>query len=509
MAAALLLLPIMGAGCGDESTGGSDTLGVNNVTPMGSVGGLIVDAVTLKGIKDVTVSVLAGGKVYAATGKTDTVGSFAVEKVPTGPVIVLITPTAASNYLSVTLTGNIANAAGDFPLANAILTVGPIGLIKKATSTDAFRVQILGPDGAPKGNITATLNASVRYVDFNNGAPRSRGATLVEAKTGTSGVATFTGMPNFSSILSLVGNGVSDLVRVKVMPYKNSKGVFEFLGKEVTYNVTQLKKHVPTIILDNKAAPGTLAIEAATIAALMGQKGTRQLTSTKGPMYVAFNWPLNSTLTKVDLFDEFGNRPAKLPKVEINGNLMKINFEDLKAGAEYNITIKAYATVGKKLMSKSFGAPFFTPPTTPGAKVTASLKRKSTDNTHPDYRKIIVTFSEPIGTGVKGQSLSGSNAPVFFGYDLNGSGTTGDSAGERGYASSNTSLTNKEKTPPGSAGLSGFSTKWEFSLPNTSLQSAVAAGTPVDFSFSKVSLKVERASGQLVADITGLSVPTQ
>ena len=318
-------------------------------------------------------------------------------------------------------------------------------------------------------------------------------------------------MPNFSSILALVGNPVSDQVRVKVMPYdKDNDGVFESLGKETTYNVTQLKNHVPTIILDNNSAPKALAIEAATIAALVaGQKGTRQLGSTKGPLYVAFNWPLDSALTKVDLFDEFGNRPAKLPKVAISGNLMTITFEDLKAGAEYNITIKAYATVGKTLLSKSFGAPFFTPPTTPGSKVTASLKRKSTDNTHPDYRIIVVTFSEPIGMGLPVQSLTGSNAPVYFGYDLNGSGTTGDAAGERGYNSSNTGLNIVEKTPPGVAGLSGFSTKWEFTLPNTSLQSAVAAGTPVDFSFSKVSLKVERASGELVTDITGLSVPTQ
>ena len=506
LAAALLVLPLAQVGCGDD--GSSDPLGVSNVTPVGSVGGLIVDAVTLKGVSNVNVKVLAGGSVYTATSKTTDDGAFSVDKVPPGSLIVMIVPASDGKYMPVTIAATMPNSAGEFPLSNATLSIGPVGLIPKATATEAFRVQILTADGAPANNVTATLSASVKYVDYKNGTPTAKGTTLVEAKTGGSGVAKFTGMPDFSSLLGLVGNGISDTVRVKVMPYdKNADGVFEFLGKETVYNVTQLKNHVPTIILDNDKAPTLLKIEASTISALTGVKGPRQLGSTTGPLYVAFNWPLDQTLTKIDLYDEFGKKPPNLPKVNISGNLLTVNFTGLKAGAEYNITIKAYATVGQKLLSGTFGAPFFTPPTSASAKVTASLSRKSTDTTNTDYNKILVTFSEPIGTGTAGQSLSGANSMVYFGYDLSGNGKTGDAPGERGHTSSNIPLTIVEKAPPGKAGLSGFSTKWSFDLPNTSLGGAVAAGTPVDFSFSRISLKVERASGELVADITNLTVP--
>ena len=506
VAVALLLLPLTQTGCGDEAT--NEPLGVSNVTPVGSVGGLIVDAVTLKGIKDVDVQVLAGGSVYKAANKTDATGQFSVDKVPPGGLIVMISPLSSGKYMPVNIVANMPNAAGEFPLANATLSVGPVGLIPKATATEAFRVQILTADGAPANNVTATLSASVKYVDYKSGTAQAKGTTMVEAKTGGSGVAKFTGMPDFSALLGLVGNGISDTVRVKVMPYdKNADGVFEFLGKETIYNVTQLKNHVPTIILNNDKAPTALKIEASSISALTGTKGPRQLGSTSGPLYVAFNWPLDSTLTKISLYDEFGNIPPNLPTVNISGNLLTVNFKGLKAGAEYNITIKAYATVGKELLSGTFGAPFFTPPTSSSAKVTASLSRKSTDTTHPNYTTIVVTFSEPVGTGTPGQSLSGSNAVVYFGYDLDGNGKTGDSPSERGYTSSQTTLTINEKAPPGKAGLSGFATRWQFVLPNTSLGGAVAAGTPVDLSFSRISLKVERASGELVADMTNLTVP--
>ncbi len=506
VALAMLMLPASQISCGDEAT--DNSLGVNNVSPEGSVGGLIVDAVTLNGIKNVTVAVLAGGKVYQAKAKTDANGQFSVEKVPAGALIVRITPATESKYLPVNIAATLANAAGDFPLANSTLTIGPVGLVPKAAATEAFRVQILTPDGAPAQNVTATLTASVKYVDYKTGNPQSKGNTTVSAKTGGSGVVKFTGMPNFKSLLGLVGNGITDLVRVKIPPQdKNADGVFEFLGKEMVYNVMQLKDHVPTIILSNDKAPAGLKIEAASVAALANKKGPRQLSSASGPLYVAFNLPINQKLTSVSLYDEFGTRPPNLPTTTVSGNLLQVNFKGLKAGAEYNITINASATVGNKLLHGSFGAPFFTPPTSASAKVTSSLARKSSDSTHKDYNTVVITFSEPIGTGKPGQSLSGPNSVVFFGYDLDGSGKTGDAAGERGNATSNKSLSIIEKAPPGKAGLSGFSTRWQFNIPNTSLGNPLQAGTPVDLIFSRINLKVERASGETVPDMTNLTIP--
>ncbi len=505
-ALAMVLLPASLISCGDEAT--NEPLGVSNVSPEGSVGGIIVDAVTLSGVKNVSVSVMAGGKVYAAAAKTDATGQFSVVKVPAGAIIVLITPAAESKYMPVTIATNLANAAGEFPLANSTLSVGPVGLVPKASATEAFRVQILTADGAPAQQITATLTSQVCWVDYTKGNAAAKGSTMVEGKTGGSGVVKFTGMPNFNTLLGLVGSGITDLVRVKIPPQdKNNDGVFEFLGKETVYNVTQLHNHVPTIILNNSKAPSSLKIEASSIAALAGKSGPRQLNALSGPIYAAFNWPLNSTLTKVSLYDEFGTRPPSLPIATVSGNLLKIDLKGLKAGSEYNITIDAYATVGQKLLSSSFGAPFFTPPTSATAKVTATLARKSAVTTHPNYNTVVVTFSEPIGTGKAGQSLNGGNSVIFFGYDLDGSGKTGDAPNERGNTSSNRALSIIEKAPPGKAGLSGFSSRWEFVIPNASLGNPLAAGTPVDFIFSRINAKVERPSGAKVQDMTGLAIP--
>ena len=184
-ALAMVLLPASLISCGDEAT--NEPLGVSNVSPEGSVGGIIVDAVTLSGVKNVSVSVMAGGKVYAAAAKTDATGQFSVVKVPAGAIIVLITPAAESKYMPVTIATNLANAAGEFPLANSTLSVGPVGLVPKASATEAFRVQILTADGAPAQQITATLTSQVRWVDYTKGNAAAKGSTMVEGKTGGSG----------------------------------------------------------------------------------------------------------------------------------------------------------------------------------------------------------------------------------------------------------------------------------------------------------------------------------
>ena len=503
LGAVALSLALTLAACGDDT--GNELLGVNNVSPVGSVGGIVIDAATMNPMSGVKVTIVAGGKIYPATGttaQTDSDGIFAVKDVPAGSLLITFKP--GGTHQGLTLRATLANAAGDFPLANATLSVGPIGLIPLATTAaKGFKVTLVTEDGAPAPSIKAYLRSPFSYVDYSNGNPSPRGTHVVEATSNNQGKVTFTKMPDFNKLAGMVGSGgLSDVVRVSIPPYdSNSDGAMDFLGKEMVYNVIQLKGHIPTIVLNN-AAPTSLKIEAASIAALMGKKGVRQLPSKNGPMYVAFNWPISNTLTKIALYDEQGKRLTNAPTISVSGNLLAVNFVGFSEGAEYNISIRAVAKLGASLLEGTFGAPFFTPPLT-GSTVTANLSKDANSPT-----RVNVKFSEPVGTGKPGQSLSGGNSVLFFGYDINGSGKTGDMASERGNAKSNVALMIDEKDPPGPASTSGFSSKWYFEIPKDSvLQNPIPGGTPMDMAFSNSSLVMQRASGEQLKDMYNLTIP--
>ena len=507
---ALLALSTAQISCGGEEATDS-ALGVNNVSPLGSVGGIVLQADSLKPLKGVKIIIIAGGKSYPPSDgeavETDSEGIFAVKDIPAGNI--LIKMSAPSGYQGVTLRQTIPNAAGEFPLANSTLSIGPIGLLPLATAASAFRVQLVKEDGSAASKITAHLRSAMSYVDFSNGTPVARGIHSVQATTNTQGKASFANMPDFDKLAGMVGTGgLSDLVRVRIPPYdSNSDNIMDFLGKEVIYNVLQLTNKIPTIVLYS-TPPSALKIEASSIAALAGKKGNRQLQQSSGPLYVAFNWPIDNKMTQVTLYDNMGKRLATAPTKTITGNLLDLRFSpSLASGAEYNITIRAISSSGSTLLEGVFGAPFFTKPVT-GSTVTAALKRGSTDSQKPEYNKIEVTFSEPVGTGVPGKSLTGSNSVLFFSYDLNNTSKTGDYPGEKGYATSNIGLNIDEKDPPGPAGTSGFSKKWYFTLPkDVFIGTPVPGGTPLDMVFSASSAIMQRASGEQLKDMYNLTIP--
>lgn len=499
----LMVLTAVGAfsGCGDD---GEAPIGVTNVSPVGSVGGVVLDASTLKPMQGVPVTVIAGGKILPSSespAQTDVEGRFSVENVPAGDLIVQISPKA--NHQAISIEATLANAAGEFPLANSTLSLGPIALIPLSTAETAFKVQLINPDGSPAASVNAHLRTAAAYVDLASGNPVGRGTAVVSAASDNSGLVRFTGMPDFLKIAGMVGSGaVSDSVRIVLPPLDTNKdGVADFFGKETTFSVTKQGGAVPQIVLTS-ATPGNLSIVASNIAALLGKEGNRVLGSVSGPLFVAFNWPIDQKLTELAIFDELGKPIPSAPTKTVSGNLMTVSFQGLVGGGEYNLNIRTFALVEGTLLEGSFGTPLFTP-TTAAAKVTATLKRGGAANPN----RVLVTFSEPIGTGKAGQSLSGANAVLYFDADLNGSTVKGDAPGERGADSSNIALTIDEVDPPGPCGRSGLSKYWLFDLPLDALNNPLAAGTAFDLVFSRANAVVQRADGSTVADILNLSIP--
>jgi hypothetical protein len=506
---ALSMPPGLGA-CGDDSG-----LGVQNVSPTGSVGGLVINAVDMKPMSGVGITIIAGGKTYptneqAATA-TDARGVFSVQGVPAGEVIVRLTP-STSGFRPVDISSQLQNSAGEFPLGNATLSMGPIGLVPVVTTQkDAFRVMLITADGAPAPGVKGFLRTGVAWIDFSSGVPLARGTQVVSTTSSSSttppaGLLRFQNLTDFSKIAGLVGspgsNGISDLVTVRIPPSDtDNDGELDFLGTEVAYAASKLGSYVPTIVLRNDSDPPKLQIEAASVAALMGKTGVRTVDSVSGPLYATFNYPLDKSLTSALLYDEGGKLMTPPPGTSVSNNVLTLQFSGLKQGGEYNILIYAAATVNNKLLQETFGAPFFTPATS-GSKVTASLARDTIDN-----KKIWVTFSEAAGTGVPDQNLEGSNAIIYVGFDLKSSGKIGDEPGERGSQSSPFSLMIDEKDPPGPAGKSGLSSRWWFTLPLDGQSNPIPGGTPIDFLFTRSQVLMQRASGAPVGDMKNLTVP--
>lgn len=248
--------------------------------------------------------------------------------------------------------------------------------------------------------------------------------------------------------------------------------------------------------------PTTLRIVSSNIAALAGQKGARTLSTLSGPLTVRFNYPVDVKKTVITLMDELGKKTAKPPVLTGSKDRLTIHFSELKSGFEYNITIRAFGSGAGAHLSGSFGAPFFTPAIA-GSVVIVLLQRDTSKK-----GRLRAVFSEPVGTGYPGKSLSGEDGVLFFAYDLNGSGKVGDYPGERGMLTTPHALEIEEVDPPGPAGLSGYSRYWTFTLPKDKfLGTYLPAGTPVDMLFDYTVHSVKRVDNASLPSMFNLTVP--
>ncbi|MCA9673091.1 MAG: carboxypeptidase regulatory-like domain-containing protein [Myxococcales bacterium] len=477
------------------SCGGSDDLGVNNVSPSGSVGGIVVDAATREPMADVKITIVAGGKQYPAEAPaaTDATGRFGVQGVPAGDLIVRFEGPATHAKLE--LSATLQNAAGDFPLANATLSLGPIGMVQTTADTNAFKVRLVQPDGQPASGLKTQLRSGPSWIDFSNTTGTARGNIVVSATSSAIGEVAFKGIPDFALLGGLIGvGGVSDTVRLVVPPQDiNNDGRIDFVGTQVDLSVNKLVGSIPTVVVGSATAPA-LEILATTIPALAGKAGNRAVAAVGGPLFVVFNWPIIKDQTQALLYDELG-QPATAPTLNVDGTTMQMSFTNLKPGAEYNLNLRAVAEADGQVIEKIFGAPFFTPPMS-GSKPTVTLTR---DPNNP--RIIRVLFNEPLGIGVAG-NLGGGNALLYFDYDIDGSGAKGDSPAEIGASSSNVTLVSDEQDPPGAAGVSGIATRWHFTIPQDNQSNDLPVGTTVNFSFSRMGTPMIRGTGELAEDLT-------
>lgn len=484
---AAIAIALGAVGCGDS-------LEVKNTGPKGSVGGIIVDAVTRAPIEGASVSILAGATTKGPT-ETDAAGIFKFTDVPAGEVLITVDGPEGSAYTPAWIHEFLDDTAGDFPAQNTV-TVGPIGLVAGMTN---FTVRVLDLNGRPVSQYPVTLRHFVEYVDFGTAPASGRGEVLITLSTGTDGRVTFTGMPDFFSM----SPSINDTVLLLLPPLDDGGGLLSYAGGSQTMSMRNLGDPTPDVILD-PAFETQLRVRASTVPTLAGSSGTNPTATVlaiNDVIHVAFNLPIRNNATVV-ISDEQGSPIANQPAITISDDNLTMGFGNnpLLPGAEYNISIHAVSAVGDVNVSGDFAASFFTPSLTDDVTVTNI-------NRDPNNQVVTIEFSEPIGIGQGSSvSLSGANCVLFFNAnlaDVTGAGLIGDAASERGNASCSISMFSVEPDPPGLPGPSGYTRFWQFTAPGPAAGGVLPAGTRFDILFSRVpnsGLVVERADGRPVRD---------
>lgn len=468
-----------------------DSVSVSNATPEGSVGGLVVDAATMQPIAGATVRLIAGGRTFDAV-ETGGDGSFAFTDVPAGSVIVQIDTPAG--YWGATVRGALTGSAGEFPIGNEVLTLGPIGLVPAATT---FTVRVLSESGAPVANYNLGLETSLEWVDFSSGAPNAIGRRGFAATTNADGYATFaTALPDYWRL----GTSVPDAVVVLLPPWDaDMDGAFEFAGNVRVFNMRTLGDPTPDVVLDPNYE-AAIYVVASTIPQLEGGgAGLPGVIGTSDPIWIKFNLPIEEASLDVNVVTETGS--PVMATTNVTDDLLKITFPALTAGAEYNLHVHVVTKVGDRFLQGDFAAPFFT--RNPAATITA------TPSKDPSTGAVRITFSEPIGTGNPGLNyLAGGDCVLFFNADLGGAPLPiGDYPGELGNPNceAGRAFYAVEPDPAGPVGLSGYSSVWEF-YPPAPGGNPIPPATPIHIFFSRVSnpaYVIERPDGRPVHDFTG------
>ncbi len=471
-----------------------DSLSVNNASPEGSVGGLVVDASSRVALEGASITLVAGGDVSNAE-VTAADGSFRFTGVPFGTVLLLIEPPTGSAYAPATVHGRLAGEAGDFPVGNEALTIGPIGLVPTAAAP--FRFRVLDIDGAPVTSYNVAAQTTVEWVDYSNGPGVAMGERIITAVTDNDGYAAIPGLPEYWRLSPTINDGLV----VNLPPLdQGSDGIYEYPGGFTVFNLLALGNPTPDVILD-PAYTTSLSIQASSIDALSGGGGPSVL-GTTNEAWVKFNLPITQDVGVV-VGNEAG-QPVSAPTVEVEGDTLRLGFAGLSAGAEYNFSIHAVAAVGDHAIEGNFWAPFFTKSVDGQVSIVSATRDGPTT--------VRVVFSEPIGLGY-GVALSGSNCVLFFNADLGGASVpVGDVPGEIGNpdCESGRSFSSEEPDPQGPVGLSGFTTRWIFDTYNPYTAGPLGPGTQTYVMFSHIpdpSARPRRVDGTHVNDIMTFTLP--
>lgn len=396
-------LALLAGGCGDQSV----TVGNSDV--KGSVGGIILDALPgFPPLGNATITVISGG--HSTSVHTDDQGYFSVTGVQAGGVVVKI---AADGHAPVYVSRTLDFAAGNFPLANPSLTVGPIAVLGTATP---WKVRLVDENGGQAANVKITARSAAAYLDLSSGAAVATGVIEASATTGADGLATVAGLPDFNAI----GGLISDAITVSVPPIEvqGATETYAFLGADFSFNGRKAATQTPTIVLAGAHTPLQVLASSLDYLTAGAAFATPSLVNPTGPITVTFNQAINPASVRAIVYNDAGQLPPMVtPQWTTVANVVTISFSSgkpLDAGTRYNLQLHAQS-LSDQAKDYTQLAPFFTQLADKNAMVTISNGSHFDTQNQNDY---VVVFSEPVGIGFG--SAANVACTVFYEADLDG-----------------------------------------------------------------------------------------
>ncbi|MGI5864553.1 MAG: carboxypeptidase regulatory-like domain-containing protein [Myxococcales bacterium] len=455
---------------GDPRTPDSVTA-VAPSTPKGKVSGRVVDA---QGKALAGVAVLLSG-TEAATATTDAAGLFSIDKVTAGSKVGVVF--TLDGYAPAWASAIIPGSTGNFPLNDGEVFVGPIAMIP---IKGELGFHVVGWDGALVAKPAGLLDFTPGFLDLSYSAAVGVGSITAES-TGANGVLTFGGVPRLEEAARLASLGVIARYSLYIPPVIEGE-TMRYAGTALSFTAEELLTDpwTRTIVLDPPDSPAALSIEATNVNNLVDcpSLGSGNLVPRAGPLYVVFNQHVSpGALAQVfvDVQDASKYEPVAVNAEVLSvGNQLKIvpggAIEGFQEGLKYFLALQVASRDNPGAAPLHVVAPFFGGSLNdprPLGNVTVQFVDSGVPGVFNPGEALEIVFERNIGRGGSG----GFSVPLYFNYDLDGSGTIGDGAGELG-SDAPYCVEDAETVPPVSgAQKSGYS-RWASASTTTGTQPA-------------------------------------
>jgi hypothetical protein len=424
---------------------------------------------------------------------------------------------AAADRFDVYLSGTLAASAGNFPVSNAVLTFGPIALVgNKGTAA----LRLVDQNGVPAPNIKVTARAVSAFLDLTAGGVSQRGAIDAQGTSGSDGVVTIPGLPDYAAI----GPLLDDTVSINIPPQKAGAGIetYSFLGLTTSVNPSRYSSglgQVPTIVLAGPRSPLTVLSSNVDWFETNQAQSTYAFLNPIGPITIAFNQAVAQSSVRTVLLTESGALAQVNLSTSVNGNLVTIGFARALDPGRYSIAFAASAAYADQPRSFTTIAPFFIGQMM-GATVTVSPTSRMDPNNPAEY---ILVFSEPIGVG--NGSATAIPCVTFYEADLDGDPQT-TSPGEWNSGGNHTLKCETNQSHPGlylrpdepqvgvstSLPTTGFTTQWRLRVKDVCFKNyqCSTSGRAVHLVFSRnndPNFVLRRVNGAPVPDLPVFTLP--
>lgn len=394
---------------------------ITPVKPTGWISGSVFDATTGLPLAGATVGVLGAG--VAVEVSADAAGNFQAGPLPAASYAVRIS--AGGHADALISQAIIPSAAGNFPIEDASLSLGSIGLLP---TTGGFAIQLVSESGEPVSGARVSAETAVRWL--LDGA--ARGTQVVTAESDANGRVELEGLvdlwllpPRLETLASL---------SVTVAPVDlDGDGVAELRGQTVVLSGAEVRSTArPPVILLRSSGAAALTVLASNVHRLVAPAVTEpSVLDPSGPIRIVFSLPIDRDAILVDLRDDLGQpAPAVMPVVGVLENTLElVPSQPLMPGQEYNLSLRVRSTKTVPVQSLTVAAPFFVK-SDPNQALQSmvsflDVNRDGGWGTAGDVLQI--RFSRAIGRAGRSPAFQ---LQVHLGLDLNSSGVVGDGQGE-------------------------------------------------------------------------------